>query len=57
MNNYRKTASLVGVLFIIGTVAGILSVAMSGPARDETRYLVDTSPMPTRSPSPRSACC
>jgi hypothetical protein len=43
MNNYRKTASLVGVLFIIGTVAGILSVALSGPARDETRYLVDTS--------------
>jgi hypothetical protein len=43
MNNYRKTASLVGVLFIIGTVAGILSVALSGPARDEARYLVDTS--------------
>jgi len=43
MNNYRKTASLVGVLFIIGTVAGILSMALSGPARDEARYLVDVS--------------
>jgi len=43
MNNYRKTASLVGVLFIIGTVAGILSVALSGSARDEARYLVDAS--------------
>jgi hypothetical protein len=38
MNNYRKTASLVGVLFIIGTVAGVLSVAASGPLR-EAAYL------------------
>ena len=43
MNTYRKTAIMVGVLFIIGTVAGILSVALSGPARDEARYLVDVS--------------
>ena len=26
MNTYRKTAIIVGVLYIIGTVAGILSV-------------------------------
>ena len=38
MNNYRKTASLVGVLYIIGTVAGILSVAASAPLR-EAAYL------------------
>jgi hypothetical protein len=38
MNNYRKTASLVGVLYIIGTVAGILSMAASGPLR-EAAYL------------------
>ena len=43
MNTYRKTAIMVGVLFIVGTVAGILSVALSGPARDEARYLVDVS--------------
>jgi hypothetical protein len=43
VNTYRKTAIMVGVLFIIGTVAGILSVALSGPARDEARYLVDVS--------------
>jgi hypothetical protein len=35
MNNYRKTAIIVGVLYIIGTVAGILSVAVSEPARAE----------------------
>jgi hypothetical protein len=43
VNTYRKTAIMVGVLSIIGTVAGILSVALSGPARDEARYLVDVS--------------
>ena len=43
MNNYRKTAIMVGVLFIIGTVAGILSVAFTGPARDEAHYLINTS--------------
>ncbi len=41
MNTYRKTAIIVGVLFIIGTVAGILSVVFTGPARDEALYLVN----------------
>ncbi|MFN8484437.1 MAG: DUF4386 domain-containing protein [Anaerolineae bacterium] len=31
MNTYRKTAVLVGVLYIIGTVAGVLSVVVTGP--------------------------
>ena len=48
MSNYRKTAVIVGVLYIIGTVAGILSVALSGPARDETRYLMDVSANPNQ---------
>src|SRR5512136_925201 len=38
MNNYRKTAVIVGVLYIIGTVSGILSMASSGPLR-EAAYL------------------
>jgi len=38
MNNYRKTAIVVGVLYIIGTVSGVLSVASSGPIR-EAAYL------------------
>ena len=31
MNTHRKTAVVVGVLYIIGTVAGILSVVVTGP--------------------------
>jgi hypothetical protein len=47
MNNYRKTAIIVGVLYIIGTVAGIVSVAVSEPARAEA-YLVSIAANPNQ---------
>jgi hypothetical protein len=47
MNNYRKTAVIVGVLYIIGTVAGILSMAVAEPARAEA-YLVSISANPNQ---------
>jgi hypothetical protein len=47
MNNYRKTASLVGVLYIIGTVAGILSAAASAPVR-EAAYLSSIAANPNQ---------
>jgi len=42
MNSNRKTAIIVGVLFIIGTVAGSLSAVVSGPLQDPD-YLVTVS--------------
>jgi hypothetical protein len=35
----RKIAIIVGVLFIIGTVSGILSVVIAGPILDDPNYL------------------
>jgi hypothetical protein len=39
-NSNKKTARSVGVLFIIGTVAGILSVAVSGSILNSPDYLM-----------------
>jgi hypothetical protein len=35
MNSERKTAIIVGVLFIIGTVSGILAAVVTAPIRAE----------------------
>jgi hypothetical protein len=43
MNTNIKTARIVGVLFIIGTVAGILSVVFAGPILDDPDYLIEVS--------------
>jgi len=43
MNSNRKTAIIVGVLFIIGTVAGVLSGVFTGPILDPTDYLINAS--------------
>ncbi len=48
MNTNRKTAIIVGVLYIIGTIAGILSLVFTGPVLEEPDYLtqVSTNPNP-----------
>ncbi len=38
-NTNRKTAVIVGVLFIIGTVSGILSAVITGPILNDPYYL------------------
>jgi hypothetical protein len=40
---FRKTAAVVGVLYIIGTVAGILSVVFTGPILNAPDYLSKVS--------------
>lgn len=43
MNTDRKTAIIVGILYIIGTVAGILSVVFASPALNASDYLLQIS--------------
>ena len=44
----RKTAIMVGVLYIIGTVAGILSLVFTGPILESTDYLFQVSMNPNQ---------
>ncbi len=39
MNPYRKPAIIIGVLYIMGTISGILSLVFSGPIRSAQDYL------------------
>ena len=43
MNSINKTARIVGVLFIIGTIAGMLSYALTGPVLGGSDFLVNVS--------------
>ena len=44
----RKTAILVGILYIIGTVAGILSLIFTGPVLERADYLIQVSTKPNQ---------
>jgi hypothetical protein len=48
MNNYRKTATIVGVLYIIGTVAGVLSVIVTGGILDGPDVLAKVATNPNQ---------
>ena len=43
MNSINKTARIVGVLYIIGTIAGILSLVLTGPILGDSDYLAKVS--------------
>ncbi len=43
MNSNKKTARIVGVLFIIGTVAGVLSVVFTNAILTDPDYLLMVS--------------
>src|SRR5665647_252669 len=43
MNSINKTAGIVGVLYIIGTIAGVLSVVLTGPVLGGPDFLVNVS--------------
>jgi hypothetical protein len=43
MNSIKKTARIVGVLYIIGTIAGMLSLVLTGPILGNPDYLVKVS--------------
>src|SRR5512146_274984 len=46
MNTYRKTAVIVGVLYIVGTVAGVLSVVITTPILGAPDYLAQVAANP-----------
>lgn len=48
MNTNRKTATIVGVLFIIGTAAGVLSAVVTGPFLTGSDYLISIAANETR---------
>ncbi|MBN2499252.1 MAG: DUF4386 domain-containing protein [Anaerolineales bacterium] len=48
MDTNRKTAIIVGVLFIVGTVSGVLSVVFSGAMLEVPDYLIQIAANPTR---------
>ena len=43
MNTYRLNARIAGVLYIIGTAAGILSLVLSAPIRDAQNVLISVA--------------
>ena len=44
----RRTAIIVGILYIIGTVAGILSLIFTGPVLERADYLIQVSTKPNQ---------
>jgi hypothetical protein len=48
MNSNRISAVIIGVLYIIGTVTGILSVVLTNPILESPDYLTNLSAQPNR---------
>jgi hypothetical protein len=48
MNTHKTTARIVGVLYIVGTVAGILSYVVTGPVQNAQDYLMSVPASETR---------
>lgn len=45
---FRKNATIAGILYILGTVAGILSLVFTGPVLEEPDYLTQISMNPNQ---------